>query len=79
MEVINFSANEKGEIALRVKGNKLYLEQIIKGNAKVGEDPKEPLETKILAELNFYQTKSIDAVIEQLNRVKSNIIILSAC
>ena len=79
MQEIEFSKNEKGTILTRVIGNRLYFEQIIEGNAKVGEKPTKPIETKPLAELNFYQTESIDAVIEQLNKVKANLIMLSAC
>lgn len=79
METIEFSKDEKGTILSRVRGTSLFFEQITEGNVKVGESPKEPIETKILTELKFYQIESVNAVIEQLEKVKANLIMLSAC
>lgn len=79
METIEFSKDEKGTILSRVRGTSLFFEQIIEGNVKVGKSPEEPIETKILAELNFYQIESVNSVIEQLEKVKANLTMLSAC
>ena len=79
MQTIEFSKDEKGTILSRARENSLYFEQITEGNVKVGESPKEPIETMTLAELKFYQIESIDAVIRQLEKVKANLIMLSAC
>lgn len=79
MVTIEFSKDKKGEILTRVQSNRLYFEQITEGNINVGESPKEAIETMTLAELNFYQIESVNAVIEQLEKVKANLTMLCAC
>lgn len=79
MEKVEFSKDKKGTVSIRVQNNRLYFEQILSGNAIVGEYTKTDIATKELVELIFYKTESIDAVIEQLERVKANLIMLSAC
>ena len=79
MQIVEFSKDEKGTILTRVQNNRLYFEQITEGNINVGESPKEAIETMTLVELNFYQIDSVNAVIEQLEKVKANLTMLSAC
>lgn len=79
MQKVEFSKDKKGTVLTRVQNNRLYFEQIISGDTIVGEDIKTDIVTKKLVELNFYKTESIDAVIEQLKKVKANLTMLSAC
>lgn len=78
MQEIEFSKDGKGTILTRVQNNRLYFEQITDGDVNIGE-LTEVVETTPLVELNFYKIESVDAVIEQLNKVKANLTMLSAC
>lgn len=77
---IEFSKDGKGSILTSSYANSLCLYKINDPNIKVGDVTN--LDTKnleLLAELKFYKTESIDSMITQLNKIKENIIRLSAC
>lgn len=76
---IEFSKNGEGRIVLGTLNNMLYIGKITKGDVRIGELKKdEEIETELLARLIFHQTESIDSVIEELQKVKTEIIRLSA-
>ena len=77
--VIEFSKNGEGAILTQSFSNTLRLYKLDNPDIKVGDRPKEAYHKGCLAELVFYKTESIDCMIEQLEKIKENMLILSAC
>jgi hypothetical protein len=69
---VEFAKNGIGSVSITAFQNKILFQDLI-GEHKVGDKVEEKdIEPKPIIGLEFHSIKSIDALIEQLNRVKSN-------
>jgi hypothetical protein len=69
---VEFAKNNIGSVSITAIDNKIHLQDLI-GEHKVGDIVEDKdIEPRPIVELEFHSVKSIDALIEMLNVVKSN-------
>ena len=69
---VEFAKNNIGSVSITAIDNKIHLQDLI-GEHKIGDRVEDKdIEPRPIVELEFHSVKSIDALIEMLNVVKSN-------
>lgn len=69
---VEFAKNGIGAVSIKAINNKIHLQDLI-GEHSIGSKVEgKDIEPKPIVELEFHNPKSIDAFIEMLNVVKSN-------